>query len=256
MEMASPRSGASPMVAPPAVDEVRDRSSNMLFDSKFGDLNTALSIGGASAASVVEDSGRPGTSDSEKNNGKSSTLRLAGCSAVEQTLARLCKEQAPPLLVERGHAVPQFCLEKREDLPPGKQPADVEPEHKPSPDAKRDCKLAMNRSLRRLFQDFEFANDKRLEQHAHKLRCKQVDLTHDWLKKYDRMGQAVEMESRPTPPFLRFSNDDPVMPGSRRVTQQGLLAKTHSASSPILPNARTYASQGRRASSMGLHIPP
>merc|ERR1712176_278838 len=98
--------------------------------------------------------------------------------------------------------------------PPGmqsKQPAEPESEHKQSPDdSKKDWRTALNRSMKRLYQDYEFAGDQRLQAHKNQLRCNHVDSMHEWYMKFHDKKNSKEAESlgfqrsAHSPAFLRF----------------------------------------------------
>jgi len=77
----------------------------------------------------------------------------------------------------------------------------------------------MDKSLTSLMADIELASNDRLKEYAHKARCDHLDKIYDW---YLTHGMKEARKERAAPPYVRFSVDGPVMPGSMRVSRGGL----------------------------------
>lgn len=72
----------------------------------------------------------------------------------------------------------------------------------------------MDRNLKRLMQDTEFALDDRLSAlDKARLRCSQLDKTYEWFEKH---GKKEASKERKGPAYLRFDQGERVMPGSLR----------------------------------------
>ncbi|CAE8689016.1 unnamed protein product [Polarella glacialis] len=77
----------------------------------------------------------------------------------------------------------------------------------------------MDRRVKRLMQDAEFALDDTLQEtDKARLRCNQLDKTYDWFQKY---GKKEVSKERPSPSFLCFDGEGPAMPGSLRAYSRG-----------------------------------
>merc|ERR1712232_21298 len=75
----------------------------------------------------------------------------------------------------------------------------------------------MDHSLRRLLIDIELLRDHRLDKkNSHTMRCETLDRVFDW---YQQHGKKEMRKEKEAPPFVRFSAEAPVMPGSLRVSR-------------------------------------
>lgn len=84
----------------------------------------------------------------------------------------------------------------------------------PSVDARLAWRHEMDRQVKRLLQDTNFALDDRLnEEVKHVLRVNHADRMYDW---YGKHGMKQARKERQAPSHLRFNQEDPVMPGSLR----------------------------------------
>jgi len=84
----------------------------------------------------------------------------------------------------------------------------------PSVDARLAWRQEMDRQMRRLLQDTNFALDDRLKEVSkHELRVGHADRMYDW---YGKHGMKQARKEREAPAHIRFNQEDPVMPGSLR----------------------------------------
>ncbi|CAE8610263.1 unnamed protein product [Polarella glacialis] len=79
----------------------------------------------------------------------------------------------------------------------------------------------MDDCLRRLMQDMDLARDKRLKEYSNQARCDHLDRIYEW---YETHGKKEARKERAAPPYVRYSHDGPVMPGSMRVPRKNLLS--------------------------------
>jgi len=101
-------------------------------------------------------------------------------------------------------------------------------DHRPLPlqsfshvDARLEWREKMDRQMRRLLQDTNFAMDDRIKEGAqHEIRCGHTDRMHDW---YGKHGMKQARKEREAPSHVRFGAHDPVMPGSLRTRDQSHL---------------------------------
>jgi len=104
---------------------------------------------------------------------------------------------------------------------------------------------SMDHSMHRLMADIELARDDRLKEYAHKARCGHLDKIYDW---YLTHGMKEARKERAAPPYVRFSVDGPVMPGSMRVAPQTRVEGAHTPS-----GRRSFEDGGHSVSLPSLH---
>eukprot|EP00927_Polykrikos_kofoidii_P079922 TRINITY_DN76768_c0_g1_i1.p1 TRINITY_DN76768_c0_g1~~TRINITY_DN76768_c0_g1_i1.p1 ORF type:complete len:212 (-),score=19.00 TRINITY_DN76768_c0_g1_i1:648-1283(-) len=200
------------MEAPEQPDPLRERSAQLNLDPKMQEIGNAIKTS-------QEDSD---VSNPTLHRASPSALRVAGCETIERSVTRVWRYSPEPLLVYRG-STPPACLipeqspERRESLSLQKDQAKLE------------WREQMNRSLKRLVLDVELATDDRLKATSHQQRCKRVDTMHEWYSSHRTKDMA---QNKVAPPYLSFSKDSVVMPGSRRPTPMSLLNR--SLSSPAV----------------------
>lgn len=116
----------------------------------------------------------------------------------------------------------------------------------------------MDHSLRRLLVDMDLARTDQLKAASHNLRCDHLDKVFCW---YAEHGKKESRKEKEAPPYVKYSNEDPVMPGSLRVArhawrggaEQGL---GRSSSSPaLLANGAGITGTGSVAGGGELDIP-
>jgi len=106
--------------------------------------------------------------------------------------------------------------------------------------AKGNYRHNTDRTMKRLLIDIELARDtERHKHHSHQMRCDNLDKSHLWYSKWSLKEDKKKLA--PSPPYLTFSTEGPVSPGSLRVQirQTSPLLKgppglSHSTSSPAL----------------------
>jgi len=90
-------------------------------------------------------------------------------------------------------------------------------------------------TLKRLLIDMDLARDDRQRHYSHQTRCSHLDKMHNWYQHHALKGD--EMKERLAPPYLCFSNEGLVPPGSLRVNHMQpspLLSLGKSSSAPAL----------------------
>ncbi|CAE8583864.1 unnamed protein product, partial [Polarella glacialis] len=81
-------------------------------------------------------------------------------------------------------------------------------------DARLQWREGMDRNMRRLIQDTQFAYAKDLPEAAqHELRCGHVDKMHEW---YEKHGMKQARKEREAPAHIRYNEQDKPLPGSTR----------------------------------------
>lgn len=143
-------------------------------------------------------------------------LRSDGCDAVNRLMLQMATEQVQ---------MPDSPKRSSSFRPHSEAPQEV-----PKPNSIRESQFQprlqwrheMDRSLRRLMQDMEFARDDRLKEYSHQACCGHLDKIFDW---YQSHGKKEAKKERISPPYVFFSNDGDVMPGSMRVTRSKLMQK-------------------------------
>merc|ERR550525_1356008 len=99
----------------------------------------------------------------------------------------------------------------------------------------------MDHSLRCLLTDIDLAQDERLKEYSHQARCDHLDKIYDW---YVTHGMKEARKERPAPPYVRFSLNGPVMPGSLRVAPK---TRESAASTPALAIGKGLARDSHAA---------
>lgn len=112
-------------------------------------------------------------------------------------------------------------------------------------DARLQWRSQMDNTLKRLLMDTELAQDHRLKDFSHRLRCEHLDKTYAL---YEQHGAKEVRKERKAPAFLRFDPKAPVMPGSLRGSEKGKELQTE------LSRARTLLQLSRSASSPALKM--
>jgi len=152
-------------------------------------------------------------------------LRTDGCEVVNQHVKRVVKEAHLPTRTRHHGSVGENSRDE-----------DVESVVSESREAvlrrmnrfhtRLQWRDHMDQSLNRLMADIELARDERLQEYAHKARCGHLDKIYDW---YVTHGMKEARKERAAPPYVRYSIDGPVMPGSMRVapkTREGAASTT------------------------------
>jgi len=91
-----------------------------------------------------------------------------------------------------------------------------------------------DRTLKRLFIDMELTRTHQQKQHAHRTRCDHLDKVYDWYLVHKNKDEDKK-EARKPPPYIVYSKDNPVSPGSMRV-------QTYPRKSPLLSQSASAPS--------------
>lgn len=98
-----------------------------------------------------------------------------------------------------------------------------------------------DKTLKRLLVDMDLARPDHQKQYSHQSRCDHLDKMHGWYLKhsYKEKNEVQQKDKKPAtqaPPYLVFSQEGPVSPGSLRVQfkHQSPLLRKRSDSSPAL----------------------
>lgn len=230
-------------VAGLSLGKARERSANLFSDPKMKELQHYTRSHQHEArlreAAALEERVRtaqglpkpPVTATAEGANG----LRTDGCDAVNRLMLRMASDQvALPESPKRSSKF-QLSAGGTEEVP--KANSIRESQFQP----RLQWRHEMDRSLKRLMQDMEFARDDRQKEYSHQTCCGHLDKIFDW---YQHHGKKEAKKERIAPPYVFFSNDGDVMPGSMRVTRSKLMQKekakkdgsgmSQSSSSPAL----------------------
>eukprot|EP00929_Paragymnodinium_shiwhaense_P120588 TRINITY_DN9254_c0_g1_i1.p2 TRINITY_DN9254_c0_g1~~TRINITY_DN9254_c0_g1_i1.p2 ORF type:complete len:305 (+),score=93.25 TRINITY_DN9254_c0_g1_i1:77-991(+) len=81
-------------------------------------------------------------------------------------------------------------------------------------DARRPVQQKMMRTMEKLLQDMDFAQDDMLAEATAHLRCQHVDKMHSWADQQREKERQRMMMYATAPPFMTFSKDSPTMTGS------------------------------------------
>eukprot|EP00440_Ansanella_granifera_P024497 gb/GFBE01026606.1/.p1 GENE.gb/GFBE01026606.1/~~gb/GFBE01026606.1/.p1 ORF type:complete len:262 (+),score=59.13 gb/GFBE01026606.1/:1-786(+) len=182
------------------------------------------------------------------------SLRREGCSAVNTLLMRVASEKATLPITGSDKTLPA-------GFGGGDEKAKEEPMMPKAANAVRmnqfETRLRwrkeMDHSLRRLMQDMELARDDRLKEYSHQARCGHLDKIFDW---YQTHGKKEARKEQIAPPYVRYTLDGPVMPGSMRVSRK---EKEKAANVKKDPNGMGHSSSSpalMAAGSLGLDSTP
>eukprot|EP00930_Biecheleria_cincta_P071764 TRINITY_DN59224_c0_g1_i1.p1 TRINITY_DN59224_c0_g1~~TRINITY_DN59224_c0_g1_i1.p1 ORF type:complete len:256 (-),score=54.22 TRINITY_DN59224_c0_g1_i1:7-774(-) len=211
-------------VAGLSLGKARERSANLFSDPKMKELQHYTRSHQHEArlreAAALEERVRtqqglprvPATTSPEATNG----LRTDGCDAVNRLLLRMASEKVTLPESPKRSSNFQLSTGATEEVP--KVSSIRESQFQP----RLQWRHEMDRSLRRLMQDMEFARDDRLKEYSHQACCGHLDKIFDW---YQHHGKKEAKKERIAPPYVFFSNDGDVMPGSMRVTRSKLMQK-------------------------------
>lgn len=106
---------------------------------------------------------------------------------------------------------------------------------------------SMDRGLKRLMKDLDFARDERLKEYADKARCDHLDKVHEWYLKH---GMKEARKERAAPPYVRFGATDPVMAGSMRVPPRSFASPE-----PMLARLRDARGSGSGGMTSSTSLP-
>lgn len=232
-------------VAGLSLGKARERSANLFSDPKMKELQhytrshqheARLREAAALEERVRTAQGLPAAPVTTLAQGADG-LRTDGCDAVNRLMLRMASEKIA--LPESPKRSSSFRLSAGGTKDPEVPKANSIRESQFQP--RLQWRHEMDRSLRRLMQDMEFARDDRLKEYSHQACCGHLDKIFDW---YQHHGKKEAKKERIAPPYVFFHNDGDVMPGSMRVTRSKLLQKekakkdgsgmSQSSSSPAL----------------------
>lgn len=234
----------SGLYVPEGTGTYRDRSATLWADPKMRELKHY-----ARSQERSRELKRASTTGEE--SGAFGTLRSDGCKRINEQMRRMASEKA--LLPYIG---------SRAELPDSLKAEEEKEQEGPVKLVRRTNRFQsrlqwrdeMDHSLRRLFIDVELARDERLKEYSHQVRCEHLDKIYDW---YLQHGMQEARKERATPPYVRYTSGDSVMPGSLRPAPR----LPEEPASPASPSNRHGHGMGQSASlpallaGMGLESP-
>lgn len=242
------------MLMNPLKQELQDRAVNVDANSRMKALQMHVKehdteSGGSSAP-------RPSLAVTPAQNAcVRQTLRSRGCETVEKLVHGLTKEsECFPLhdgtIGPRPESPPQFAARQiAGKVGAGGMAASRAAESVLEAQRRRLEEMnasitrhrmrgQMDRTLKRLMVDMELAKDDRQSDFSHKTRVDHLDKMYDW---YDNHQLKEVPRHRAAPPYIVFTKDECVSPGSLRVLRSTRLAKgggehsmANSSSTPAL----------------------
>jgi len=224
--------GMRPKPEDPRLEVLMERSASLQFDPKMKEIHGLLQ---SHSLEVSPGSGGGGSSGSSAVvSRRSETLRTGGCGLVDRRMKELehsphtCLvddrpglEQLQSTLSASPHAAPSS---PKGELP-RRVPMDEEEAVKEAAKQRMDrldtsssryrYRDYTDKTLKRLLVDMDLARDPDRQKHYfHRTRCDHLDKMHRWYKNYTLKEDIKKPYS---PPYLRFSHEAPVSPGSMRV---------------------------------------
>mmetsp|Transcript_95428 Transcript_95428/g.269661 ORF Transcript_95428/g.269661 Transcript_95428/m.269661 type:complete len:262 (+) Transcript_95428:100-885(+) len=197
------------------VDPHLERSAGIWEDPKMRELQSHLKKHGPQAVPPLAD--------------HLANIRCGGRDMVDTKMKELAREPAG----HRGHVTgeagfgltllqetysPAVNLDPRVKCGPSSSPATTRHRMERFNVARmRSClRDQTDRTLKRLFVDMDLARDDRQRPHGDRTRCEHLDKVFDWYRLHNLQEEKDKTE-RKAPPYLVFSTDSPVPPGSMRV---------------------------------------
>jgi len=218
---------------------IRERSANLFSDPKMQELQNF--------PRSHQHENRLRNNAELEDRSEIQRLRQDGCDEVNKQMMRIASQRA--ILPEAGARVKELpesfhhgaveTLVQEPDILQAQARGSVE-FRMTQLEPRLKWRNEMDRSLRRLMHDMDLARDERLKEYTHQARCGQLDRIFDWYKSH---GKKEARKEQPAPPYVRYTLDGDVMPGSMRVSRSKLLNEKaaagkkdpgHSASSPSL----------------------
>jgi len=208
----------------PNMEVLMDRSASIQFDPKMKEITGTLTTHASQAPNVTLARAR-----------RSETLRTGGCGLVDRRMKEIEHGFPAPLMDDRpglGQLQSSLDVMSRPNSPVANE---VKERHRIPIDEEDALKEATmqrfakystdsskgryrdytDKTMKRLLIDMDFAMDQRQKHYSHQTRCDHLDKSHDWYKHYTLKEE--KKKTAPAPPYLRFSNEGPVSPGSMRV---------------------------------------
>lgn len=224
-----------------------ERSAGISYDPKMKDLSTTLQSHSVQQGDSLTGGG------SSASLGRRDSLRTGGRDLVELERGLVQRARAASVGYE---ARSRMELRRADTSPPGSASPVASPlgagsgwQHFDKASRQRmdrfDVSLprtqyrdTTDKYLKRLLVDIDLARDPDRQRHySHQSRCDHLDKMHCW---YFKHTAQKETQKKNPPPYLVYSREEPVAPGSMRVALKQtspLLATTlhRSSSSPVLP---------------------
>lgn len=236
----------------PQLEGLMSRSAGIRFDPKMKEIQGLLGSH-TEATSAVSLSSGAASSSGPSRKGRAESLRTGGCGLVDRRMKEL-EQSAPRSLVDdrRGLKELESSFTSPPSTPSGvagevwkRIAAEEEIAIKEAARARMDrldsgfpkCRYrdTTDKTLKRLLIDMDLARDPDRQKHySHQTRCDHLDKMHTW---YAHHTLKEDKKERKAPPYLRFSQEGPVSPGSMRVQfkqTSPLLTMSKSGSSPAL----------------------
>lgn len=231
--------GMRPKPEDPRLEVLMDRSASITYDPKMKEIKGMLHSHTSQASPT---SSAPSSSSGSNSAGRSHLLRTGGCGLVDRRMKEL--EHSPqtslvddrpgleqlqsslgasrpssssgsgaaPAASGKGDVLRRVPMEEEEAV---KEAAKVRMDRFDMSSSRHRYRDYTDKSLKRLLIDMDLARDPdRVKHYSHQMRCDHLDKMHSWYKNYTLKEDVKKTYS---PPYLRFSNEGPVSPGSMRV---------------------------------------
>jgi len=232
-EMLARRMGMNPKREDPQVEMLLARSAGIASDPKMAQLNDMLS-------NHTSEVGQARSKGSTPLGRSRCSLRTGGKDLVDRrmkdlervqlarpTSSELCGRPAPgsPSSLRKSESSPAQSFPappKFEDLEKAAQVAQQRQAKFDSSFHRSQFQHTTDKTLKRLLIDMDLASPNQQKHYSHQTRCDHLDKMHKWYNKHTyKDKQECQKEKRSggpaSPPYLLFSQEGPVSPGSLRV---------------------------------------
>lgn len=258
-ELLAIRMGMSPHPKEEQVEMLLERSAGISHDPKMKHLSGMLS------SHTAEDAPTSPAACAAFTGGSRCGLRTGGRDLVDRRMKDLSSQMPRPPTSEgrlqpaSPTSLPQ--LRRSETSPSTLSPLASPSSGEKSQDPEKASRMMMmakydtssyrnnfqhttDKTLKRLLLDVDLARPDHQKHYSHQTRCDHLDKMHAWYGKHtykDKQEAQKERKTAVPPPYLLFSQEGPVSPGSLRVQfkhPSPLLSTMHrSSSSPALEGA-------------------
>lgn len=175
-----------------------------------------------SKTALQETQAKPEQSLAPPDPGQLKILRTDGVERFNKSLKKLAHEKATLPGPKRVRSLPQIGLSTLTSEADLAARAEAEAQRQRDKErkvkeldisARFDWRRTMDDSLQRLLVDMELSGDERLKEYAAHSRCTHLDKIYQW---YQIHGMKEARKERPGPPYVCYTKNGPVMPGSMR----------------------------------------
>jgi len=260
-ELLARRMGMNPKREDPQVEILLERSAGISSDPKMAELNGMLSshtteVGQRTKGSTPLGRSRCSLRTNEIDKVDRRMKDLEHGSLARPTSRELCgrpslgSPSSSPSLMRKSESSPTLSSfpvsPKFEDLEKAAQAAQTKMARFDSNYHRHQFQHTTDKTLKRLLIDMDLANPSQQKHYSHQTRCDHLDKMHNWYSKHtykdkNESQQEKRMGAQKPPPYLVFSQEGPVSPGSLRVQSKHpspLLSAAslhrHGAASPAM----------------------